>query len=110
QACYQHSCTKNPELATLYVRCTHLLQLSLNPLFVFHGPDRPRHKRAKHVRGNPHWIEHDLKHMLDAFGFTWKDAPGEAESELATLSKQGLLDAVLTEDSDTIVFSARTIL
>ncbi|KAF8871193.1 hypothetical protein CPB84DRAFT_1754122 [Gymnopilus junonius] len=73
QACYRHSCTKNLELATLYARCTHLLQLSLNPLFVFDGPDRPRHKRAKHVRGNPHWIERDLKHMLDAFRFTWKD-------------------------------------
>ncbi|KAF8889753.1 hypothetical protein CPB84DRAFT_1683821, partial [Gymnopilus junonius] len=37
-------------------------------------------------------------------------APSEAESELASMSKQGLLDAVLTEDSDTIIFGARTIL
>ncbi|KAF8868453.1 PIN domain-like protein [Gymnopilus junonius] len=110
RACYRHSCTKNPELATLFARCSRLVQLAVNPLFIFDGPGRPRRKRGKHVRGNPHWIECDFKKMLDALGFAWKDAPGEAESELASLSKQGLLDAVLTEDSDTVVFSARTII
>lgn len=67
--------------------------------------------------------------MLDAFGFAWIDvckvlftfvkkqpnfiflqACGEAESELASLSKRGFLDAVLTEDSDTIVFGAKTVI
>ncbi|KAF8899903.1 PIN domain-like protein [Gymnopilus junonius] len=110
RACYRHSCTKNPELATLFARCSRLVQLAVNPLFIFDGPGRPRRKRGKHVRGNPHWIECDFKKMLDALGFAWKDAPGEAESELASLSKQGLLDAVLTEDSDTVVFGARTII
>ncbi|KAF8907241.1 PIN domain-like protein [Gymnopilus junonius] len=110
RACYRHSCTKNPELATLYTRCNRLLQLPIHPLFVFDGPDRPRRKRGKHVRGNPHWIEQDFKLMLDTFGFAWINAAGEAESELASLSKQGLLDAVLTEDSDTVVFGARTII
>ena len=37
-------------------------------------------------------------------------APGEAEAELAHLNKLGRIDAVLTQDSDSLVFGARCIL
>ncbi|GLB44091.1 putative 5'-3' exodeoxyribonuclease activity [Lyophyllum shimeji] len=37
-------------------------------------------------------------------------APGEAEAELAWMSKMNLLDAILTEDSDAVIFGASTIL
>jgi Holliday junction resolvase YEN1 len=64
---------KNPELLTLFSWCTHLLQLPVLPLFVFDGNGRPKLKRGKAVRGNPHWIIRDMKTMLDAFGFAWVD-------------------------------------
>jgi hypothetical protein len=35
---------KNPELATLFVRCCHLLQLPIYPVFVFDGLERPNVK------------------------------------------------------------------
>jgi len=37
-------------------------------------------------------------------------APGEAEAELAELSKSGKIDAVLTDDVDALVFGATKIL
>ena len=37
-------------------------------------------------------------------------APGEAEAELAQLSKLGKIDAVLTDDVDALVFGATKIL
>ena len=72
-ACFRHSNTKNPELATLFARCCHLLRLPIYPVFVFDGPERPNVKRQKHVRGNCHWITVDMKEMLDCLGFPWID-------------------------------------
>jgi holliday junction resolvase YEN1 len=43
----------------------------------------------------------------------WADimqAPGEAEAKLAVLSKLHIVDAVITKDSDAVVFGATTIL
>jgi 5'-3' exonuclease len=37
-------------------------------------------------------------------------APGEAEAELAELNSCGIIDAVLTEDSDTLVFGAQCVI
>lgn len=37
-------------------------------------------------------------------------APGEAEAELAQMSKLGKIDAVLTDDVDALVFGATKIL
>ncbi|KIK03878.1 hypothetical protein K443DRAFT_131120 [Laccaria amethystina LaAM-08-1] len=109
-ALYRHSASKNPELATLYVRCCRLLDKPIRPYFVFYGPKRPSVKRGKHVRGNPHWIERDFKKMLVAFGFPSTVALGEADAELAWLSKEGFIDAIASEDSDLIVLGAVVVL
>jgi hypothetical protein len=37
-------------------------------------------------------------------------APGEAEAELAKLNSLGIVDAVLTEDSDALVFGANCVI
>lgn len=42
--------------------------------------------------------------------FRFCKAPAEAEAELALMSSQGMLDAVLTDDSDTLLFGVRTII
>lgn len=44
------------------------------------------------------------KRLIRLFGFTVHDAPGEAEAECALLQQQGIVDAVLSEDVDTIMF------
>lgn len=47
------------------------------------------------------------KRMIRLFGFMCHDAPGEAEAECALLQREGLVDAVLSEDVDTIMFGCR---
>lgn len=42
--------------------------------------------------------------MIKLFGFQAHDAPGEAEAECALLQQAGIVDAVLSEDVDTIMF------
>ena len=44
------------------------------------------------------------KRLIRLFGFTVHNAPGEAEAECALLQQQGIVDAVLSEDVDTIMF------
>jgi Holliday junction resolvase YEN1 len=41
-----------------------------------------------------------MKAMLAHFGMEWREAPGEAEAELACLNQEGLIDAIITDDCD----------
>lgn len=44
------------------------------------------------------------KRLIRLFDFAVHDAPGEAEAECALLQQHGIVDAVLSEDVDTIMF------
>ncbi|GAW25191.1 putative flap structure-specific endonuclease [Rosellinia necatrix] len=44
------------------------------------------------------------KRLIRLFGFVIHDAPGEAEAECALLQQHNIVDAVLSEDVDTIMF------
>lgn len=44
------------------------------------------------------------KQLLKHFGFPFHTAPGEAEAECALLQREGLVNAVLSEDVDTLMF------
>jgi Holliday junction resolvase YEN1 len=108
----------------LFFKLCHLLKTCTLPIFVFDGPLRPSVKRGKAVRHAPSWIEGRFKLLIDAFGFychqVWRlsfslsnpaepstfQAPGEAEAELAQLNAAGIIDAVLTDDSDALLFGA----
>ncbi len=46
------------------------------------------------------------KQILQQFGFPFYQAPGEAEAECALLQRQGIVDAVLSEDVDTLMFGS----
>ncbi|KAK4695729.1 hypothetical protein P7C71_g2069, partial [Lecanoromycetidae sp. Uapishka_2] len=87
---------KNPGLRTLYYRLLRLLALSIHPLFVFDGPERPSFKRGKIVSYAAACMGNVLiKELLKRFGFPYHTAPGEAEAECALLQRQGIVDAVL---------------
>ncbi|KAF9228062.1 hypothetical protein BS17DRAFT_772950 [Gyrodon lividus] len=101
---------ENPELRTLFFRCCRLLQVPLLPLFVFDGPKRPAVKRGKRVGGNTHWLTQGMKNIIEAFGFEWRVAPGEAEAELAYLNRIGVIDAVLSDDVDNFLFGATMVI
>ncbi|KAI8972546.1 hypothetical protein BD414DRAFT_499894 [Trametes punicea] len=101
---------ENPELRTLFFRCTRLMSAPFLPLFVFDGPKRPDLKRGKRVTGKNHWLVQGMQEIITAFGFEWRMAPGEAEAELAYLNRIGVIDAVLSDDVDTFLFGAKVVL
>ncbi|KAI0742733.1 PIN domain-like protein, partial [Daedaleopsis nitida] len=100
---------ENPELRTLFFRCTRLMEKPILPLFVFDGPKRPEVKRGKRISGKNHWMVQGMQEIISAFGFEWRMAPGEAEAELAYLNRIGVIDAVLSDDVDTFLFGAKMV-
>ncbi|KAG7443108.1 PIN domain-like protein [Guyanagaster necrorhizus] len=101
---------ENPELRTLFFRLEILLRNPILPLFMFDGPGRPAWKRGRRINT---WSENaltdGLKAFIEAFGFEWRYAPGEAEAELAYLNAAGIIDGVLSDDVDALLFGAKTV-
>lgn len=84
-----------------------LIALSIHPLFVFDGPHKPPFKRNKRTGPNIASIPEFLaKQLLKQFGLPFHLAPGEAEAECALLQQRGVVDAVLSEDVDTLMFGS----
>ncbi|KAI0025845.1 hypothetical protein F4780DRAFT_232486 [Xylariomycetidae sp. FL0641] len=94
----------NPAVRTLFYRLLRLLCLSIQPIFVFDGPNKPVFKRNKRSGRGDGVATAMAKRMIRLFGFPVHDAPGEAEAECALLQRSGIVDAVLSEDVDTIMF------
>mmetsp|Transcript_22444 Transcript_22444/g.21592 ORF Transcript_22444/g.21592 Transcript_22444/m.21592 type:complete len:161 (+) Transcript_22444:276-758(+) len=53
--------------------------------------------------------KHDLKELLRIVGVPFVEAPFEAESQCAFMEMEGLVDGVITEDSDVLLFGARKV-
>ncbi|KAF2198832.1 hypothetical protein GQ43DRAFT_482968 [Delitschia confertaspora ATCC 74209] len=97
----------NPALRTFYYRLLRMISLNINPIFVFDGPNKPPFKRNKRTGPNVASIPEFLaKQLLKQFGFPIHLAPGEAEAECALLQREGIVDAVLSEDVDTLMFGS----
>ncbi|KAF2193833.1 hypothetical protein K469DRAFT_619222 [Zopfia rhizophila CBS 207.26] len=97
----------NPALRTFYYRLLRLISLSIHPIFVFDGPNKPPFKRNKRTGPDVASIPEFLaKQLLKQFGFPIHLAPGEAEAECALLQREGIVDAVLSEDVDTLMFGS----
>ena len=81
------------------------MSLSIQPIFVFDGAHKPAFKRDRPTYPNCASLPNFLtKQLLDLFGFPYHVAPGEAEAECALLQREGIVDAVLSEDVDTLMF------
>ncbi|KJZ78795.1 hypothetical protein HIM_01568 [Hirsutella minnesotensis 3608] len=94
----------NPAIRTLFYRLVRFLGTPIQPIFVFDGPNKPAVKRNKRS-GRGDGVANALaKRLIRLFGFMVHDAPGEAEAECALLQRHGIVDAVLSEDVDTIMF------
>ncbi|EUC31443.1 hypothetical protein COCCADRAFT_6637 [Bipolaris zeicola 26-R-13] len=97
----------NPALRTFYYRLLRLISLAIHPVFVFDGPNKPPFKRNKRTGPTVASIPEFLaKQLLKQFGYPIHLAPGEAEAECALLQREGIVDAVLSEDVDTLMFGS----
>ncbi|KHN97763.1 DNA repair protein (XPGC)/ Rad [Metarhizium album ARSEF 1941] len=94
----------NPALRTLFYRLVRLLGTPIQPIFVFDGLNKPQFKRNKRSGRGDGAATAAAKHLIRLFGFPTHDAPGEGEAECALLQRHGVVDAVLSEDVDTIMF------
>ncbi|KAJ3717952.1 PIN domain-like protein, partial [Lentinula raphanica] len=100
---------ENPELRTIFFRCAQLLRQGFLPLFVFDGPLRPDIKRGKMIHKSAHKLVAGMQAIIEAFGFEYRTAPGEAEAELAFLNRVGIIDGILSDDVDNFLFGAHTV-
>jgi len=101
---------ENAALAVIFHRLLRLFGLPIIVIVVFDGPDRPKFKRSKRVITKDHFLTVGTKALAEAFGFHTHQAPGEAEAELALMNAHNYIDAVMTDNSDTLVFGAHTII
>ncbi|KAI9791194.1 MAG: hypothetical protein M1816_004186 [Peltula sp. TS41687] len=85
--------------------------LGVQPLLVFDGPNKPPFKRGRRTFHNAAAVYvTQAKQLLTLLGIPYHDAPGEAEAECALLQREGIVDAILSEDVDTIMFGCRSIM
>jgi hypothetical protein len=98
---------RNPELRTLFYRLLKLLALPIHPVFVYDGINKPLTKRGKTVSAYGTCIPNEMsKKLVQHFRYPHHTAPGEAEAECAFLQKHGLVDAVMSQDVDAIMFGS----
>ncbi|KAJ4290342.1 hypothetical protein N0V90_010558 [Kalmusia sp. IMI 367209] len=89
---------------SMFYRICRLLALNIQLLFVFDGASRPW-KRGRRGGGKNNSEERTLlKQLLTYFQVPYHEAPGEAEAECARLQQLGVVDAVFSQDSDTLMF------
>ena len=68
---------------------------------------RLKSKQAKQQQQVTTAMLEDCRHLLVLFGCPYIIAPAEAEAQCATLETLGLVDGVVTEDSDVFLFGAK---
>ncbi|KAF8797575.1 PIN domain-like protein, partial [Phlegmacium glaucopus] len=101
---------ENPVLQILFFCLCRLLALPIIPIFVFDGNNRPSVKQGVKVKGKAHWLTERLQHFIEAFGFHWYTAPGEAEADLAELSSRNIIDGIVSSNGDTFIFGGRCVI
>ncbi|KAG1876347.1 PIN domain-like protein [Suillus subluteus] len=90
-------------------RSTHVRH-PVQLIFCYDGDQRPDVKRGHRVSTKDHWMVQPTQCILNVFNMQWITAAGEAEAQLALMNNAGIIDAVMTDDSDAFVFGAQTVL
>lgn len=107
---------QNPALHLVFTRTVKLLSLGIKLIFVIEGKRRIRgnagedHKFHKRRSGTLFWKAcDDCKHMLELLGVHVVRAKAEGEALCALLNQRGIVDGVISNDGDCLLFGANTI-
>ena len=103
----------------LYILFRHMVRwktLNITPIFVFDGKPpvdkletiKQRQATRQIVLTHEHYQQ--CRQLLQNCGVQVMNAIGEAEAEASALTRRGVADYVISEDSDTIIFGARKLL
>ncbi|KAJ3966844.1 PIN domain-like protein [Lentinula raphanica] len=91
-------------LPHLYKLLCQLSSAGVHCIFVFDGPEHAAHKYKKRL------VHTTMLPLIKAFGYDVHMARNEAEADLAAMNKHGIVEAILTEDSDALVFGTPKIM
>jgi 5'-3' exonuclease len=94
---------------TLFQRLARLYTLGVKAIFVFDGPDKPLMKRNHQTYQGLAASDSEiiLRRLIELFGFQSWNAAGEAEAECANLLNLGIVDLIVTDDVDALMFGAK---
>ncbi|KAF9067477.1 PIN domain-like protein, partial [Rhodocollybia butyracea] len=107
---FQHHTTVDASLTQLWRFLNQLSYAPTDCTFVYDGNDRASSKRGVQVITEEPLLYKKSKEMVQTFGFRVYTAKGDAEAELAIMNQKGLIDAVLTKDSDVFPLGAEHVL
>lgn len=114
-----------PHLRNLFFRTAALINLNIKPIFVLDGdaPDLKKETLAARRRALSQNDEvksfsrtrlkglmNECKALLDAIGVESVKSDGEAEALCAQLNADGVVDAVISDDSDAFCYGAKVLL
>ncbi|KAG1766269.1 PIN domain-like protein [Suillus occidentalis] len=104
---------QNPPLHTFIFRTAQLKSFLVQVIFAYDGLERLVLKWGQKVMTKKtHWMMKPTQRVLDTFDIQWfmvctvHLAKGEAEAKLAAMNRAGMIDAVMTDDSDVFTFDS----
>lgn len=103
----------NPIEKTIMWRILHLMKYNIQLIWVFDGPRRPWKRNKRRGGGRPQDERERtqlLCQLLDHLKVPHHHAPAEAEAECARLQQLGIVDAVWSDDGDTLMFGATSMI
>jgi Holliday junction resolvase YEN1 len=103
----------NPIEKNIMWRILHLMKYNIQLVWVFDGPRRPWKRNKRGGGGSPRDERERTqltRQLLDHLKVPHHNAPAEAEAECVRMQRLGIVDAVWSDDGDTLMFGATCIL
>ncbi|KAJ3845916.1 PIN domain-like protein [Lentinula lateritia] len=100
----------NSTLTQFYKMLCSLSKSGAHCIFVYDGDEQPSVKQGKQVVMRELDYQKHSRTMIKHFGYYCHTAPGEAEAELVDLYKQGIIDTVLSKNSNVFPLGATSVM
>ncbi|KAJ3414461.1 hypothetical protein HDV05_006554 [Chytridiales sp. JEL 0842] len=99
----------NPIIRTIFYRLVRLLKLGIQPVFVFDSRPNAAYSYNHSIAQFPINCA-KFRQLVELFRFQVVEAAEYAEAECARLNAYGVVDAVLSDDGDSLLFGAKRVI